>query len=278
VADRVTSIDRAKARGNRLPPAVTDEIDAAIATKVNTPTSSSRAALGCQYRATINNQNKGFASLSIGTVVDDGGPDPISVTDEAVAALVANEYTATRQALDELFSNPAVLSDADVAALVINAGSSTHNALLALIDASGGGGGGGTSDSGVAALITAATATQAALDARYALPAELKTGAPPTITAHTDAGIGASAVCGGTRISWRTTITTGTAPVSGGCLAVATLVGYMLAPVAFVNPRDAVSAAVGAYCIDDGSSLYIYSTGELEPMTPYTFDILVIGL
>lgn len=272
---RVISIDDVKARGSRLADGVNDEIDAVGAAKLNSPSSSIRTTADGRYRTLMTTPAPGCVDITTGTGVDDSGDEPVSVTDESVSALVQAVGSSTRAALDALYSDDAILGDSDVAGLVGDSGSSTRAALVTLIGETAGA---VASDADVAALVTTASTTQTALDTRYALPGELKSGAAPAGTAHSDAGTGAQVVSGGTRLVFRATVTTGTGPVSGGYLATFALSGYTLAPVAFANPRDAVSAAVGPYCTSDGSTLYLAVAGELEPFQSYTYDILVMGV
>lgn len=276
MANRLISIDTNKARGSRITtPLVVDELDAVVASDVNSVSTSTRGALDGRYRTVFVDDIPGCVGTTVGTGVDDSGEEPVSVTDESVATLVQTTGTATRAALDDLYSDAAVLSDADVASLVGNGASDTHSALVTLIGSTAGG---VADDTDVAALVTSASATQSALDARYALPAELTPKTLPTATAHADAGTGAQVIVGGTGIGFRAVITTGTAPNSGGILATFALTGYTLPPIAFANPRDWTSAQIGIFCNTDGSTLYLVAAGELEPYQAYSFDILVLGV
>lgn len=135
------------------------------------------------------------------------------------------------------------------------------------------------SDGGTAGLINdSQSSTRAALDSLYTVPTEVRTGAAPVGTVHSDAGTGAVITSGGTRIALRATITTGTAPVSGGTLATFALAGYTLAPVISVNPRDETSAATFPYAFSSSTVLSLKVAGELEPNTAYTYDLIIMGV
>jgi len=120
--------------------------------------------------------------------------------------------------------------------------------------------------------------TRTALDVLYTVPPEVQTGPAPVATVHADAGTDAGVASGGTRIALRATITTGTAPVSGGTLATFALSGYTLAPVVSVNPRDEISLATFPFASTSTTILTLKAAGELEPYTAYTYDIIILGL
>ena len=272
---RIPSIDHVKARGQRLSEGLPDEIDAVTAAKINSPSSSTRAAADGRYRTVLADIAPGCVDVTVGTGIDDSGDDPVSVTDEAVTALVLTEASSTRAALDSLYADDDILTDADLAGIVTATGSATHSALVTLINDEAGGVAG---DADVADLIADEDSdTRAALDALYALPKELKSGPPPTGAVHSDAGVGATMIHGGTRIAFRTTVTTGSAPVQGGVLATWTLTGYTLAPLVLLNPRDQDSAAIRVFAQSSNTVIQLVAASEVGAFTAYTFDVLVIG-
>lgn len=273
---RVPSIDHSKARGQKLSAGMPDEIDAVSALKLNTPSSTLRAAADGRYRSVFGDSAPGTTHLTVGTGIDDSGDDPVSVTDEAVAALVGSGASATRQVLDSLFSDDDVLGDSDVADLVNDTGSSTRGALVDLIAAEAGG---VTGDSDVASIAAnPSSATRVVLDSLYSLPAELKSGSPPPAAAHADAGNGAVANVGGTKLAFRVTITTGGNPVQGGCLASFVLSGYSLPPTAFFTACDEITAPLRVWKLASNTELRIMCASELQALTAYTFDVLVVGI
>ena len=139
--------------------------------------------------------------------------------------------------------------------------------------------GGGLDEPSLDALINNASSnTRVALDALYALPAELKSGVAPTGTVHANAGTGAGLSSGGTRLALRATITSGTSPSSGGILATFALTGYTSAPVVAVNPRDEASAATFPYAFTTSSLLTLKVAGELDSGATYSYDIIIMGV
>lgn len=106
----------------------------------------------------------------------------------------------------------------------------------------------------------------------------LATGPAPDITVHANSGVGATGSITGTRLTARVTITTGTSPVSGGILATFALQGYGGPPFSTVNPRDESSAATFPYISTATSTLTLRVAGELEPITTYSYDLLMLGV
>lgn len=272
---RVTSYNPDKAPGQRLSDGVPDEIDAVVAARVNTPSSRTRTAADGRYRTVLTTPAPGTFDITVGTGVDDSGEEPVSVTDEAVAALVQSEVSATRAMLDSLYRDQAVLTDADIALLVTTSGTLARTAILNLISSEAGG---VADDEDVAALITASnSATRLALDARYSLPAELISGAPSPVTVNANMGANATATAGGTRLVQRCTVTTGSNPVSGGILCTFALSGYTIAPTAFVNARDPQTAAANLFVLTSDTMAAVIAAGELNAMTSYVFEIMIVG-
>lgn len=277
MANRVISMNRDHARGVRFPSTVRDEIDAAVAGHINAPASSSRSALDGRYRTTVTAVAPGTVDITIGTGVDEGGGDPVSVSDEAVTALVMNLGSTTRHALDELYSDDDILTDADVANYITTNGTATRTALINLINATAPGGGVG-SDADIAAIINSGgSATRLLLNSIYGIPAEIRSGAAPVGAPHANAGVGAALTSGGTRIAFRCVITTGASPTPGGILAVFTLTDYTLGPVVMINPRDAQSYNVKPFVLASNTQLQVIAGGEVDAYTGYTFDIMVQG-
>jgi hypothetical protein len=150
--------------------------------------------------------------------------------------------------------------------------------LSAATPAGGGGGGGGLDESALVDLIeNPASDTRGELDALYGVPAELKTGGVPVGTIHADAGTGASLSRSGTRLAMRVTITTGASPAAGGTLATFALSGYAGAPIPVCTGADAISAATFPFVSATSSVLTLSVAGELEPMTVYTYNLMITG-
>jgi hypothetical protein len=111
------------------------------------------------------------------------------------------------------------------------------------------------------------------------VPTELTTGASPTGTVHANAGTGATLTiaAGGTRLSFKATVTTGTAPVSGGIFATFTLAGYTYAPKVAINPQSLAGVQSNAWALTTPTLLTLNAASELTPNTAYAFDLVLIG-
>jgi hypothetical protein len=111
---------------------------------------------------------------------------------------------------------------------------------------------------------------------------ELPTGTTtPTYTIGSDAGSGATVTvaAGGTPLSHRISVTTGTNPVNGGMLCSRTLSGYTNdPPQAQISPANLNAASCGIYKITTASTISIYATSELQPNTAYLFDVFLSGV
>ncbi len=104
--------------------------------------------------------------------------------------------------------------------------------------------------------------------------------AAPTITAHADAGTGASAaVSSGSRVAMRVAITTGTSPVAGGQLCTLTYgTAFVITPFPICAPLTDPAADIGAYAQGlSTTTVGIRCTAVLLPATTYEFYVIVQG-